>query len=789
MLFRGLLLVLAVHLLDATNGPFKIQTTAGTDYVGDGAAATSAILSQPEGIAIDANGNVYVADADDNRIREISPRGVIETIAGTGVAGFSGDGGPAAAAQVDHPYGLALDSEGNLYIADLGNARVRKLTTDGNIATVAGGEATAIQLNAPRNVALDGAGNLYIADFGANQVYEMAPGGIFSIVAGTGSAGYTGDGGPALQAQLTAPAGLAVDTSGNLYIADSGNNCVREVSDGGITTVFSITGPTGLALNASGTLYVAASGYFGTIARSIGPGLVAQDVTADAEGNLYLTAGTFVEELLASNASVIILAGNGAARYYGGDGGPAINARLHSPSGVVIDDLGNVFIADTQNNRIREILANGTMTTFAGTGQAGSGDGQGSAMLAQFSAPSGVAIDSMRDIYVADSGNNRVCKITPGGTLSVVASQLANPRAVAVDSNGTLYIADTGNDRVVELTASGATTMVSGLSSPAGVAVDSSGTLYISESKRISKIATGGGVVTTVQDGLNSPSGLAILPSGNLVVAETGNQRVLLISQGAATPIAGTGAVGFSGDGGPALLAELNTPEGVALDGPGNIWIADSANNRMRMLTASISTELSNPITLENAASLESGPVAPGEIVTIFGSGFDPLQTQVLFGTAPATLFYTSANQINALIPTTLTPGSSSAMTIVVDSATVSTTQVTIAAAAPGLFASNGNGPAAALNGEGSVNSAANPALRGGYASLFATGWSGTATVTVTIAGYDSPVLYAGPAPGFSGLMQVNVQIPAGFLPPGAQPVTLTVGGVSSQTGVTLAVK
>lgn len=803
MIFRFLILALPFSILADAQLTYTIQTVAGTDFVGDGGAATAAILSQPEGIAVDSSGNIYIADAGENRVRMISPNGIIQTITGTGHAGFSGDGGPASAAQIDQPYGLALDPAGNLYIADLGNARVRRIGPGGIITTIAGGgtvpptpasssvAATNAILNAPRNVAIDAAGNLYIADFGANQVYLVSPAGLISVFAGSGTAGYSGDGGSASLAELSAPAGLACDPAGNLYIADSGNGRVREVANGIINTVFSTASPTGVAINNSGTLYIAAAGYFGTVAMPLGSGAGALDVAVDANGDLFLTGGPLVQELTV-NGAIAVIAGNGASPYYGGDGGPATMARLHAPSGIVIDDLRNAYVADTANNRIRKILSNGTMATFAGTGDAGSGDGNGNAMLAQLNGPRAVALDSLRNVYVADSGNNRVCKISPSGVFTVLADQLNNPEAIAVDSSGIVYIGDTGNNRILRLTPDSTMTVIGQVLQPAGLALDAGGTLYISEATRLSKIPNGG-TLATVLDGLNSPGGLTVTASGDLAVAETGNRRILLVHAGVANPIAGTGTAGFSGDGGPATAAQLDSPSGAALDGLGNIWIADSGNNRVRMLTPSLTAvtpEVLSPVTVQNAASGAAGAIAPAEIISIFGSGFDPAQTQVLFAGKPATVFFTSAGQINALVPA-LTSGASVEMTVLVDGITTSQLQAPVVMAAPGLFVANqGTGQAAVINQDGSYNSPANPAPRGSYVSLFATGWSDpTLIVAVTIGGYNATVLYAGPAPGFPGLMQINTQVPGGFLAPGTQSLLVTVGSASSQTGTTIALQ
>jgi uncharacterized protein (TIGR03437 family) len=256
------------------------------------------------------------------------------------------------------------------------------------------------------------------------------------------------------------------------------------------------------------------------------------------------------------------------------------------------------------------------------------------------------------------------------------------------------------------------------------------------------------------------------------------------------TTIAGTGTAGFSGDGGSALIAQLNAPSGIALGPNGTILVADSGNNRIRSLTVPAVAQVTATVDVVNAASLAPGSIAPGEIITVFGVGFDATDTQLLFDGKPATLFYTSATQINALAPVSLGTNSTATISIVVDSAAIAGSAVPVVPAAPGIFTTSGaTGQAAATNEDGSLNSASNPAARGSVVSLYATGQgSSTADVTLTIAGYNAPLLYAGPAPGFAGLMQINAQIPCGFLPPGIQPVVLSIGGVSSQLGVTLTI-
>ncbi len=356
--------------------PGSMLTIAGTGlsgYSGDGAAANLARLNQPQSVAVDSSGNVYIADFYNSRVREIvKATGNIITIAGTGVTGFSGDGGPATSAQLYWPTGVAVDASGNVFIADLYNGRIREVVkATGNIITVAGnggmtdtgdgGPATLAGIASPRGVAVDASGNIFIADAYGNRIREVvkATGNIITV-AGTGAAGFSGDGGPATAAMLNYPTGVAVDANGNLFIADSSNQRVREVvkATGNIITVAG-TGSAGFS----------GDGGPATAAMLYSP----QSVAVDGNGNLFIAdASNYrIRAVVQSSGSIVTVAGTGTAGY-SGDGGPATSAKLYNAYGVAVDGSGNLFIADTYNNAVREALANpspalGPLSTTAWT--------------------------------------------------------------------------------------------------------------------------------------------------------------------------------------------------------------------------------------------------------------------------------------------------------------------------------------------------------------------------------------------------------------------------------------
>ncbi len=638
-----------------------ITTIAGTGergFSGDGGPAVEAQLGGPYIVAVDGTGNVYIADHSNYRIRKVDSLGVITTIAGTGERGFGGDGGPAVEAQLGSPRGVAVDGAGNVYIADYSNYRIRKVDSSGIITTIAGtgdfgfggdgGPAVEAQLRSPTGVAVDGAGNVYIADTSNPRIRKVDSSGIITTIAGTGDFGFGGDGGPAVEAQLRSPTGVAVDGAGNVYIADTSNPRIRKVDSSGIITTIAGTGDFGFGGDG-------------------GPAIEAQlgggpfSVTTDGAGNVYIADQSNHRIRKVDSSGVITtIAGNGVV----GDGGPAVEAQLRSPYGVAVDSVGNVYIADLSNYRIRKVDSLGVITTIAGTGagQRFSGDG-GPATAARLASPYGVAVDGAGNVYIADSNNQRIRKVDSSGIITTIAgtgagqrfsgdggpataARLASPGGVAVDGAGNVYIADSNNQRIRKVDSSGIITTIAGtgvqefggdggpaveaqLRSPRGVAVDGAGNVYIADysNYRIRKVDSLG-IITTIAgtgvrgfggDGgpaveaqLGFPTGVTTDGDGNVYIADGSNYRIRKVdSSGIITTIAGMGVRGFGGDGGPAVEAQLGLPIGVALDGDGNLYIADSRNHRIRKLTLMTGPLARVPVVPGGSESFSISAVTP----------------------------------------------------------------------------------------------------------------------------------------------------------------------------------
>ncbi len=857
-------------------GLFLIAGNSKAGFSGDGGTGGNAQLSSPIGLAVDSNGNVFIADSGNNRIRKVTiGTGLITTVAGIGTAGFSGDGGAAVSAQLSGPQGVAVDASGDLFIADTGNNRIRKVTPDGLIATVAGngvatfggdgGPALSAQFSAT-SLAVDTAGDIFIGDSANYRVREVSVGGTIRTIAGSGFPGNSASGVQASGAEFSVIHQIAVDALGNVYIADTGNSAIREVFSGA-GSVQTVAG------NGS-------NGFFGDNASATTAALAFPcGIAVDSSGELFV-ADTSNYRIRFVNTSGVIgtIAGTGSLSY-SGDGGAATSARISSPAGLAVDRFGNIFEADTANNVIREIQG-GTISTVAGNGTAGfSGEG-GAGTSAELSGPQGVAADTLGNVYIADSGNDRVRDLLNGaittvagfgnvayagdGNQAVLASLSAG--SVAVDSAGNIYVGDPYNFRVREINgATGIISTVAGngvqgfagdngpatsaeLSGVAGIAVDSSGNLFIADAgnNRIRQVTPGSsGTITTVAgngtagfsgDGgvatsaaLNHPLGVAVDSSGNLFIADTNNNRVRKValgtSGGTITTIAGNGVAGYVGDGGGAANAEMTAPAGITI-GKAGIYVSDTGNNAIRLLTSTSQSVIISAVF--DAASESAVALTPGKIAVIYGSGLGPATgviaspmngvfpqqvagTTVSFRGVDAPIYYASATQVNAIVPYEVTGSSLISVEVSYQNAVTLPFNVSFAASQPGIFTANatGAGQAAAINvKDGTLNSASNPAKIGDYVSLYATGEGATnpggsdgkldtsltppkpvLPVTATVGGIAATVQYAGGVYGeVAGLMQVNVQIPAGVAPatltPGGYvPVVLTVGNTSTVAG------
>ncbi|SPE25348.1 NHL repeat containing protein (fragment) [Candidatus Sulfopaludibacter sp. SbA3] len=502
-----------------------ITTVAGKGRVltGLGGPATAVPLANPQGIAVDARGNLYIADNTHDVIIRVSSSGVATVFAGTGSPGFSGDGGPATAATLREPEAVAVDAAGDIYIADMRNERIRKVDRNGIITTIAGGgaayqtdeiPATSQAIFEPFTVAVDASGAVYFNDTGG-AIRKVTPDGIVHAVAGAVSSnGFSGDGGLASKALLSGPSGIAFDSSGNLYFADLNNNRVRKIDTKGIISTVAGNGQIG--------------GQIGFI----------------------------------------------------GDGGPALSASFYFPSGTAVDAFGNLYIADQYNYSIRRVTPDGIITTVAGSHDPSfSGDG-GPATRAALGRPYGIAIDAAGNLYISDPIHRRIRRVDLSGIIDTVAGNgalnfagdggpatqaaLDFPTGVKADNGGNLYVADSMNHRIRRIATDGTITTIAGNGTP-GFSGD-------------------GGKATSAQ--LNNPVAVAVDFSGNVYISDGGNNRIRRVSpDGVIATYAGNGNAGYSGDGGPATGASFFVLGGLAIDAADNLYVADVLNSRIRKIT------------------------------------------------------------------------------------------------------------------------------------------------------------------------------------------------------------
>ncbi|EFC41150.1 predicted protein [Naegleria gruberi] len=537
-------------------------------YGGDGNLATSARLNYPYGTAFSSNGDMYIADTNNNRIRKVTTSGYISTVAGSGTGGYSGDGGLATSAQLNYPRSVAISSSGEIYIADFNNHRIRKINISGYISTIAGtgsvgysgdgGLATNAQLYYPQTVAVSSSGEIYIADAYNHRIRKINTSGYISTIAGTGSVGYSGDGGLATSAQLYYPFSVAISSVGEIYIADTYNHRIRKINTSGYISTISGTGSGGYS----------GDGGLATSAQLNYPFSVA----VSSVGEIYIVdTNNYRIRKINTSGYISTIAGTGTGGY-NGDSILATSAQLNYPYGLTISSTSEIIVADYYNHRIRKINTSGYISTIAG------GFGDGDMATTSFISAYSFEFTLNGEIIIADSNNHRIRKITTLGYISTISgtgtagyngdeilatnSQLNNPNGIALSSNSEIYIADTNNHRIRKVNASG----------------------YIST---IAGTGTGGyngdGVLATSAQ-LNYPNGIAIQENGEILIADNNNHRIRKIrTNGYISTIAGSGIGGFT-DNTVATSAQLENPLGVAIGSNKEIFLTDSTNKRIRKL-------------------------------------------------------------------------------------------------------------------------------------------------------------------------------------------------------------
>jgi len=617
----------------------------------DGAAA-AARFNTPHSAATDGAGNVYVADSNNNTIRKITRAGVVTTLAGTaGVFGSTDATG--AAASFNSPHGVATDGAGNVYVADTFNSIVRKITPAGAVTTLVGtagvtgstdATGAAARFFFPQGVATDGAGNVYVADTSNQTLRKITPAGAVTTLAGTAGS-FGADDATGAAARFNYPQGVATDGAGNIYVADTTNDIIRKITSAGVVTTL------------AGTVHAFGStDATGTAARFNFP----QGIATDGAGNVYVAdSGNSVIRKVTPTGVVTTLAGS--AGVSGSTDASGTAARFNTPQGVATDSAGNVYVADANNNTIREITSAGVVTTLAGSASIpGSTDATGAA--ASFSLPVGVATDGAGNVYVADANNHTIRKITPAGAVATLAgtagvtgrtdatgaaASFNFPRGVATDGAGNVYVADSGNSIIRKITPAGVVTTLAGsgvfgstdatgaaatFGSPFGLAADSAGNVYVADSgNNIIRKITPAGVVTTLAgiafipgniDGpggaatFNFPFSVAADSAGNVYVAGTLNNTIRKITPaGVVTTLAGTANVPGSTDASGAATS-FNGPTGVATDSAGNVYVADNGNSTIRKITpAGVVSTVAGVV---GQAGFVPGPL-PGRLGLPFG--------------------------------------------------------------------------------------------------------------------------------------------------------------------------
>jgi sugar lactone lactonase YvrE len=546
-----------VRKITAAGVVTTLAGTAGQEGYADG-KGSAARFCGPAGVAADSAGNVYVADICNDTIRKITPAGVVSTLAGTARQPGNADG-VGAAAGFFNPTGIATDSAGNVYVTD--NSAIRKITPAGIVSTLAGSPA---QLSSPSGIVIDSVDNVYVADSGG-VILKITPAGVVSTLAGTRGQPPGSTDGIGGAAQFNDPSGIARDSAGNLYVADTGNGTIRKITPAGV--VSTLAGSAGQVIpgSADGT---------GTAAEFSGP----KGVAADSAGNVYV-ADTYNHTIRKITPAALVSTLAGAALQSGSADADGSAARFFSPNGAATDSAGNVYVADHGNYTIRKITSSGVVSTLAGTaGQFGSADGIGAAARfhSSFYTPGGIATDLAGNVYVADDGNDTIRKITPAGVVSTLAGTAGQPGSadgtgaaarfyfstgIATDSAGNVYVADNG-DAIRKITPAGVVSTLAGTAGQSGFAdgIGAAARFYF-------------------------PTGVATDSANNVYVADTDNHTIRKITPlGEVSTLAGVAGQAGSADGSGGA-ARFNFPKGVATDSAGNVYVADTDNHTIRKIT------------------------------------------------------------------------------------------------------------------------------------------------------------------------------------------------------------
>lgn len=636
------LLVLAAAVADvasAANPVYVFSHLAGSP--GGGGAAdgigAAARFNGPTGIVVGTDGNLYVADYFNFTVRKVTPGGVVTTFAGAPIRSASQDG-IGAAARFSNPMGICADHAGNFYVADQTSETIRKITPAGVVTTLAGSagqwgdvDATGAdaRLSSPDSVAVDSLGNLYVADTNNNAIRKITPAGVVTTFAGGhGLFDIGSNDGQGTAARFESPVDTAVDSAGNVYVADEINGTIRKITPAGLVSTLA-----GLAFAAGSADGVGSAARFGTV-RDAGGVNGPEGVAVDSAGNVYV-ADMMNNTIRKITPAAVVTTLAGTAGQSGSADGMGAAARFNKPSRLTVDSGGNIYVADWGNQLIRKITPAGLVTTIAGRAATSYGAADGVGAAAQFSQPSGVAVDGNGQVYVADTGNATIRKVAPDGTVTTLAGTAGTsgaqdgtgaaakfnmPGSVAVDGQGNVYVADTSNQTIRKITPAGVVTTFAGSPgltggndgiggaarfwSPSGVATDAAGNVYVADQANgtIRKITPDGTVTTlagaagqrSYADGVGAaarfmnPLAVAVDGAGNVYVAD-GNYTVRKVtSDGVATTLAGAAGQYGTADG-IGAAARFVGPSGIAVDASGTVYVTDSDSfagvNTIRRIT------------------------------------------------------------------------------------------------------------------------------------------------------------------------------------------------------------